>query len=353
MTGGRFEVVGLDPSDLGRLKKSDLKPAGWQELFAVYVVGDKGTRASDQPAILGSYRVEDGVLVFAPRFPLVRGVRYRAVFRPAHLPGRAGGAEVRAEFELPKAKTAATAVVTHVYPTRDRLPENLLKFYLHFSAPMSRGEAYRHIRLLDAKGKPVDLPFLELDEELWDPQGKRFSLFFDPGRIKRGVKPREDVGPALVEGRSYTLVIAPDWHDAEGNPLKELYRKRFRVVVPDETPPDPANWKIASPPAGGATALSVTFPEPLDHALLQRLLWVTDAQGQRVAGTVRVTDEETRWHFTPAQRWRAGPYDLIVDTELEDLAGNRIGRPFEVDLFRPIQRRVKTATVERPFSVTR
>ena len=74
-----------------------------------------------------------------------------------------------------------------VYPSADRLPENQLKFYLHFSAPMSQGDCYRHIKLLDARGKAVDLPFLELDQELWDPTGTRFTLFFDPWRIKRAI----------------------------------------------------------------------------------------------------------------------------------------------------------------------
>jgi hypothetical protein len=351
MNAGRFEVVGLDAAELRRLKATDLTPADWQALFAVYVVSDRGTPDREQPAVLGSYRVEDGVLRFAPRFPLVRGVRYQAVFRPSRLPGRSGGADVRAEFELPRAKPAVATAVTHVYPTRDRLPENLLKFYLHFSAPMSKGEAYRHIRLLDATGKAVDMPFLELDEELWDPGGTRLTLFFDPGRIKRGLKPREEVGPVLEEGRSYTLVINEKWADAEGNPLKETYRKSFRAVAPDDTPPDPKEWKIEPPPSGSTGALTVTFPEPLDHALLQRLLWVTDANGNRVTGTSRVTDEETRWHFTPERPWQAGGYDLVVDTTLEDLAGNSIGRPFEVDLFRPVRRTLGAATVKRPFRV--
>ena len=50
-------------------------------------------------------------------------------------------------------------------------------------------------------------PFLELDEELWSPDGTRFTLIFDPGRIKRGLKPREEVGPVLEAGKSYSLVI--------------------------------------------------------------------------------------------------------------------------------------------------
>jgi hypothetical protein len=348
-----FEVVGLSRADLDRLAKADLKPGQWEELFAVHVVTGQTAGKENQPAVLGSYRVEGGALRFEPRFPPVAGVKYGATFRPSRLPGRPGGGgeAVRAEFELPKSKPAVATVVRHVYPSRDRLPENQLKFYLHFSTPMSRGEAYRHIRLLDEAGKPVELPFLELDQELWDPEGKRFTLFFDPGRIKRGLKPREEVGPALVDGKRYVLVIDRGWLDAEGNPLKETYRKSFRVLAPDDTPPDPKTWKVEPPPADGTAPLTVRFGKPLDHALLQRLLWVVDQRGKQVTGTVGVTDEETRWHFTPERPWKAGRYELVVDTTLEDLAGNSVGRPFEVDRFRPIQREVKATTVRLPFEV--
>src|SRR5262249_11153664 len=140
--------------------------------------------------MLGTYRVADGVLRFEPRFPVTRGVRYRAVFDPNKLPNQAvKHARVTAEFTVPKPKQEATTILSQVYPTRDRLPENQLKFYLHFSAPMSQGDAYRYIRLLDATGKEVRQAFLELGEELWDPQGTRFTLLFDPGRIKQGLKP--------------------------------------------------------------------------------------------------------------------------------------------------------------------
>ena len=42
---------------------------------------------------------------------------------------------------------------------------------------------------------------------------------------------------------------------------------------------------------------------------------------------------ETQWRFTPRDPWTAGDYDLVALAFLEDLAGNRIGRPFEVDNF--------------------
>ncbi|MBY0526504.1 MAG: hypothetical protein K2R98_24125 [Gemmataceae bacterium] len=343
---GHFEVAGVSPSG-----DADRKPDEWNQLFAVYVDDLSGSDAGQTP-VMGSHQVKNGVLSFKPRFSLREGVRYRAVYNPSALSGTAVAEKpVVAFFSLPKADSSSTTVVANVYPSCDELPENQLKFYINFTAPMSRGEAYQYIRLLDADNKPVDSPFLELDEELWDPQCRRFTLFFDPGRIKRGLKPREEVGPTLEEGKSYTLVIDKKWMDARGNPMKETYKKPFRVGKPDDTQPDPKNWKLSLPTADTVQPLTVAFPKPLDHGLLQRLLWVVDASGNRVPAITTLSNEEKAWHFTPLKGWKAGKYELMIDTALEDLAGNKIDRPFEVDIFEKIDRKVEQKTVKLPFEV--
>jgi len=347
-TDGAFEVSGFDALLLHRLATEEGKEKFGPDLFTVRVDGK-----ADLPPLLGTYSVVGSTLSFQPRFPLQRGVRYRAVVHPDKIPtnqeeGQYAAAE--ATFLLPKPQTAPT-VVEHVYPTRDVLPENLLRFYVHFSAPMSRGDVYKNIRLLDASGKPVESPFLELEQELWDASSQRFTLLIQPGRIKRGLRPREELGPALEEGKSYTLEIDRDWLDANGEPLKETYRKKFRVTAPDESQPDPKTWKVQAPAADKAEPMVVTFPKPLDHGMLERVLWVTDERGQKVEGAIAVTDEETRWRFTPQEPWRSGTYSLVVDTALEDPTGNSIAQPFEVDVFRPIERRVETKTTKVPFTV--
>jgi hypothetical protein len=324
----RFEVVGLDRATLAELAKSSRTPDEWADLFAVHVTRDGQAVPTGQPPVLGTYRVSEGVLRFEPRFPLQPGVRYRAVLHVAKLPKAGAGAAVTLEHFIPKPAARATTVVEQVYPTSDQLPENQLKFYLYFSAPMARGEAYRRVHLLDAAGKAVEFPFLELDEELWNPEGKRFTLFFDPGRIKRGLKPREEVGPSLEEGKSYTLVIDREWNDTAGNPLKESFRKSYRVGPPDDEQLDARTWKLQAPAAGSSAPLTVTFPKPLDRGLLERIVWVTDRQGRRVEGKVAISKQETCWQLTPEKPWAAGSYHLVAETTLEDRAGNNLARPF-------------------------
>lgn len=340
-----LDVVGLEKATLDRLTKADLNAASWSALLSLTVNGKA-------PAVSGSWRITDGVLRFEPRFPLVPGVRYVAVFDPSKIPG-GSGKPLTEEFSVPKPPPVATTSLTQIFPTRDRLPENQLKFYLHFSAPMSRGEAYQRIRLLDEKGKTVEKPFLELDEELWDVSGMRFTLFFDPGRIKRGLQPRELFGPALEDGKRYTLVIDRDWSDAEGNPLKAEVRKAFRVGPPDDTQPDVKTWKVTTPTPGSIDPLRVAFPEPLDHAMLHRVLTVVGPDEQPVVGKIEVSEQETLWSFRPQKAWTAGNYQLVAEATLEDLAGNSLGRPFEVDIFRPVQKRIEVKLVKLPFEIGR
>jgi len=327
MEAGGFAVAGWDP---GRSAPG----GGWSSIFAVYA-GD-----GDAPAMLGAYTIENGSLVFRPRFPLAPGVRARAVFHPPH-----GGA-VSAVFEIPKADVTSSTRVHHVYPSTDLLPDNQLKFYVFFSAPMRRGDAWQHIHLLGEKGAPVDLPFLELDQELWDRDHRRLTVLFDPGRIKRGLLPLEEAGPAIEDGKQYTLVIDKDWRDAQGAPLAEGFRKPFRVGPADRTPPDPAQWRISAPQANTSGPLVVDFPKPMDYALLLRLL---DVPG--VEGTVTVGGQETEWRFVPSHPWKAGEYSVAVDTALEDLAGNRIGRPFDVDTFEKVSEHLSRKTISLPFRI--
>lgn len=291
---------------------------------AVFVVAG----GADNPPLLGACARKDGTLAFRPRFSLTPGVRYRVVV---------GGSFERV-FEIPAERLGPSTIVEHVYPSASVVPENLLKFYFHFSAPMSRGEAYQRIRLLDSVGAQVEAPFLELDEELWDREGRRLTVLLDPGRIKRDLVPNREVGPPLSAQGRYTLVVDRNWRDARGVPLREEYRKIFSVGEPDHAIPALRLWRVGAPKAGTKEPLIVTFPEPLDHSLLGRLLEVRDASGAPVPGAASIERNETEWRFIPSQLWSAGFYLLRVGTTLEDLAGNRINRPFEVDRFEKIER---------------
>ncbi len=336
---GAVEVTGLTADERKWLQAA--KEVNWPSVLKV-TVGDGET------AIPGAYAIDGTILRFTPQFPLTPGVTYHATFDPNPIPVHPDVLlpAVTASLVVPKPKREPTTVIDHVYPAADRLPENTLRLYVHFSAPMTRGDVYRHIKLL-CDGKEVDHPFLELGEELWTADSTRFTLLFDPGRVKRGLKPREEAGPSLEEGKKYTLVIDRGWEDENGVPLQASVRKSFAVGPPDDTPIDPDRWTLTPP----GERLSVKLDKPLDHELLHRMVWVVGPDGKKLYGTIEVPDSADAWAFRPAGGWAKGEYRLVIDTRLEDPCGNRVGRPFEVDVFAPVQKKVTGKTVEKRFAV--
>lgn len=82
-----------------------------------------------------------------------------------------------------------------------------------------------------------------------------------------------------------------------------------------------------------------------------RLIAVADSAGEPIEGAPALTEGERRWTYVPAQPWRRGAHQLLVATTIEDLAGNNIGKVFDVDLFEGVPRRFSTASVKRAFEV--
>jgi hypothetical protein len=94
------------------------------------------------------------------------------------------------------------------------------------------------------------------------------------------LKPREEAGPVLEQGKKYTLVVDAGWRDAHGQPLANVFCKSFAVAAPVTSGIAPNDWKIEPPAAGASAPLTVRFPRPLDHGLLQHVLQVVDAAGK-------------------------------------------------------------------------
>lgn len=282
----------------------------WEKVLRVSV----GTRENEP--LLGRYEAMAEGARFRPRFAVDAALDLVVVY---------GGKEYVLRGEA--RREAATTRVAAIYPSVPEVPANLLKFYLVFDAAMARGEVWQHLRLLDAAGRAVELPFLEIEQELWDPEMKRLTLLFDPGRIKRGVLPREQVGTSLEAGQSYTLVVEAGWKDAAGRPLGGEFRHSFRVGPEERRPVAVEQWVVEAQ----GEEIRIRFGRPMDHALALRLITV-DAPG---AG--RLEEGEGVWVYRVEQP--RAEYEIRVDHRLEDLAGNRPGRAFDVDVFEKVTRK--------------
>ena len=73
--------------------------------------------------------------------------------------------------------------------------------------------------------------------------------------------------------------------------------------------------------------------------------------GETISGEVVVEPDAKGWSFRPSEPWRAGSYELVVLSILEDICGNRIGRPFDIDAFEQIDRSAEPERYRLPFAI--
>ena len=272
-------------------------------------------KGSAQP-VFGSYRHD----VFVPAAPFVQGQRYDVILTFVN------GSRVSQEMTIEDLSHATPTV--RLSPFTDHFPANTLKLYLDFSEPMEQDVFLKHLQLKRRNGEEVVGAFRET--ELWSPDGKRLTVLLHPGRQKTGVNLQMDEGPVLVAGEQYKLVISKHWRSTRGVRLDQEIVFMLEATAADHDQPNPARWQVQAPKATTIEPLVVITDEIFEPQMFQRALQVHGLRGQ--AETSIIESKRLRWRFTPVKPWQPGEYVVRVAPELEDLAGNTIQKPFEVDL---------------------
>ncbi len=205
--------------------------------------------------------------------------------------------------------------MTSFQPSAPVLPANTLRFYIAFDRP-ARGLVHQSdIRLLDSNDMPVDDAFMDFGQELWSPDGKRLTVLFDPGKIKRGVEaPRSELSP-LKEREIYKITLGKAQHVFRVGPA---VRERI----------DPALWVISTARAP-ARSVDIKFDRVMDPALLEDQLRVEDEESRPVSGIMRVVGGGRGVRFKPSGPFKKGNYQIEIGPILEDVAGNRINETLD------------------------
>jgi hypothetical protein len=346
-TGDKVWIKDLDQEVLYTFCRYNNLQQDWRPVFPVFTKESQGAITID-----GQYEVHPTAVSFTPRFPFASGVQHVALFdlgalsknyNEVYLPESPSG-NLKLEFQS-GSETKTTPVVEVVYPTADRLPENLLKFHIVFNTPMTVGEVYNRVKLLDENGKEIEKAFLIVDQELWDNEMKTVTLMLDPGRIKRGLKANSQMGVPLMKNKRYTLTIAPGWKNINGDFTKDTYYKTFTCTAADRTQPDIGQWTLIKPVTVNGSLILYTN-ENLNAVLLSDAIRVYDKSGNRMNGKVEVLENESTIAFQPDVQWMSGSYSISINPLLEDLAGNNLNRLFDEDLETPTDTKL-----DRKFSL--
>lgn len=221
-----------------------------------------------------------------------------------------------------------------ISPQAKVLPANMLRFYIHFPRP---GEAHfdrDQLWLLNDEEQVVPDPFLVLSQELWSIDGCRLTVLMEPGRIKRGLGVDPSHEPALVVGRTYSLVVTA---------LGQTVRHTFRVSGPVLEAIDEAAWRIVSPNVGSLDPVAVHFGRVMDAALCEDEIRVLTSCGAVVATRLSLSSDGTAMQLIPGHPWSAGEQSLVVSDRFEDVCGNRLGEALDHDV--GVAGRPRTGTI--------
>ena len=266
-----------------------------------------------ETVMLGKFYEDEVGVRFSPALPFSSSQTYQLIC----------DGKVLDTFK-PKSATTDRAEVIGIYPSQDSLPENLLKIHIKFSQPMGFGQSYQHINITE-NGIEVQ-PFLKLEAELWNYDRTVFTIWLDPGRIKRDLAPNILLGNPLTEGKNYRLTIKESWKDQMGRPMLQGSEKTFIAGPRDEGLPAMDDWHIKA----NRDSIRIEFNEAMDFLLIQHSvsLWQKD----RKLKLKTVVQDNMSVILIPGQQLEPGSYTLKVDSKLEDLAGNNFLRPFDRDL---------------------
>ncbi|WP_162537000.1 hypothetical protein [Granulicella sp. WH15] len=233
--------------------------------------------------------------------------------------------------------TSAVPQVVSISPAARSIPANTLRLYVTFDHPARGVVSTRDLRLLDDAGRTIDGAFMDFGQDLWSPDGRRLTVLFDPGRVKRGVEGDGESAAPLQVGHSFTVEVSGK-------------RFHYQVTPAVRTAINPQTWRLALPKAESRDALTVTFDREMDDALLRDQLEVEDARGRLQAGQTTTSSSGRVWSWRPKHGWRTGDYRLIVGNSLEDVSGNRVGEALDHEVGSPDAAR-ESVTV--PFTVKR
>ncbi len=233
--------------------------------------------------------------------------------------------------------TSAVPQVVSISPAARSIPANTLRLYVTFDHPARGVVSTRDLRLLDDAGRTIDGAFMDFGQDLWSPDGRRLTVLFDPGRVKRGVEGDGESAAPLQVGHSFTVEVSGK-------------RFHYQVTPAVRTAITPQTWRLAMPKAESREALTATFDREMDDALLRDQLEVEDARGRPQSGQMTVSADGRVWSWRPKHGWRTGDYRLIVGSSLEDVSGNRVGEALDHEVGSPDAAR---ETVAVPFTIKR
>ena len=316
----------------------------WTAFYRINVAGQSRS-------MLGNYRVEDTRIAFRPRFLPDPSIRYNvnfnfnALYEVLALSARLPEDSVFSDWIDYPSFEESKSEITGMYPSINVLPENALRMYLYFSAPMGFDNPFDHIQLVDQEGALIKNAFAELPEGLWNADRTRLTLLFHPGRIKQGVGPNLSEGPVLEEGKLFELRVSKEWRAGDGTELAGDFKKSFFVTSAQRSKLRKKDWTIEAICKDECIVRLSTGGIP-DLEMVDNMVAIQNEKGEPVefvcypeaSGTFLIRSDLFQ---------KDASLTMMVNPKMEDISGNTFLNAFDaregsrVDEGKPIEIPIK------------
>lgn len=297
--------------------ENDKQPS---DLLKVFMIQEG---KESQTPLLGTYSKAEDTIFFEPQFELGDGLSFNAHFYYKNDTVKVLYKTQPIDFNINK-----EIAVREIYPRNNKIPKNILTFYVEFSEPMLEDEsAFRYVNLYNENKEVV--PHVWLNKSRWI-SDRILMLMIHPGRVKSGIKYYDNLGDVFYVGKKYHLEITDKLKPLHKNSKVKPFIKEFEIVEPTASCPKVLQNKLSIPRRNSKEKLKIAFDKPMDlYTILGGIsinIYNTDIniQGKFISGS-----DDTEWYFVPDKPWTEKKYTLIFNKYVSDPSGNGIIKPFE------------------------
>ncbi|TSE11414.1 Ig-like domain-containing protein [Aquimarina algiphila] len=266
--------------------------------------------------ILGTIQIDELELHFTPLVPFGWNQEYTFIYN---------NTIEYFTLEIPEAYNYLA--VEAIYPSAKSLPSNLLKWYVQFSHPVNEVHVYDYIRFINNQGDTLSRTTLSLENALISEDGKLLTVWIEPGRQKRDLIPNKQLGPVFENDAMYQLIVLKNIKDRQGVSMQKDFTHLFKITYADRIQPSMGSFKILPPENNDD--LVIFLGESMDYGSTLNSMKIINAEKQEIYGEWQLTNNESTLIFTPKHPWKKGQYQVLIDSRLEDLAGNNLNRLFD------------------------
>jgi hypothetical protein len=334
---GEIEVSNENPRSpvfILNLKKK-LQIQDTLELRDRYFIVRERVGVISKTPVSAVYGTSDGQqITLTPTTPLGWGLDFQVMYIE-------NGDTLFLKYQSPKKnlnenRTIASVVTT--YPNTDTLPRNILFFHVRFNTPMVQDiRAYEHVRLFKDDGE--EIPNIWRHKTFWLDEGHILVLMVHPGRVKRGIK----MDVPFLENQTYILKLDAGLKSVNGTTVAETDLKTFSIVHDDYQIPSILFTNIGLPKVNSVGTLMIEFSEGMDYSSIVDGVKIY-CDEKRVTGTFTQIDSDLNYQFHPDQEWVSGKYSIIFEKKVCDFSGNRLRRPFEIQIASDIEKDEETVS---------